>query len=118
MSRTSLCNACYLVVAALLCYSSNALSSSLSDGQVEALFQCRKESGRLARLACFDEVIQTPAQASSTHHLHSMRYPPLWQQIWRSQARQKEEVQVWKYEGETTRGLRSASVQSFLQEHY
>ncbi|HBN6296300.1 TPA: hypothetical protein L3M97_004256 [Vibrio parahaemolyticus] len=100
MSRAFLYYARYLMVAALLCCSSDALSSSLTDGQVEALFQCRQESDRLTRLACFDEVIQTPTQASSTHHLNAMRYPSLWQQIWRSQARQKEGVQVWKNEGE------------------
>ncbi|ELU8562358.1 type VI secretion system-associated protein TagO [Vibrio parahaemolyticus] len=100
MSRALLYHARYVVVAALLCCSSDALSSSLSDVQVKALLECRQESDRLTRLACFDEVIQTPTPAPSTHHFNAVRYPSLWQQIWRSQARQKEDVQVWQNEGE------------------
>ncbi len=61
-------------------FSWSSVAHTLTEQQVATLYQCRSESARLARLACFDEVMQTPIASSAS--LQTASYPRIWHQVW------------------------------------
>ncbi len=78
----------------------NGWASSLSQKQVSSLYQCREESERLSRLACFDEVMQTPiSKQASSHSLEEVHYPALWRRVWQAMEHQDSSL-TWQTDEE------------------
>ncbi len=95
MRLGSLCRYGVIMTSVLAC-SVNGWASSLSPKQVSSLYQCREEPERLIRLACFDEVMQTPInEPRASHSIEQVHYPALWRRAWQATEHQNAPL-VWQ----------------------
>ncbi|EGQ7810709.1 hypothetical protein I6Y99_004769 [Vibrio parahaemolyticus] len=95
MRLDSFCLCGVMMMTALTC-SVNGWASSLSQKQVSSLYQCREEPERLVRLACFDEVMQTPInEQRASHSIEQVHYPALWRRVWQATEHQNAPL-VWQ----------------------
>ncbi|XEV12123.1 type VI secretion system-associated protein TagO (plasmid) [Vibrio alginolyticus] len=75
-------------------FSWSSVAHTLTEQQVVTLYQCRTESARLTRLACFDEAMQTPIAPSSP--IQTATYPRIWHQVWQRFDHDPSSSLVWQ----------------------